>query len=757
MDKEPKGDPVSAVPDLPKEPADPSQVAFDELIATVRAYVDDEAGVALIERAYHYAKNKHGDQKRRSGEPYITHPIAVAQILTHLKVDPPTIVSALLHDVVEDTETPLKEIKAEFGEVIAQLVDGLTKIRKIKFRSTQEKMAENFRKMILAMAKDLRVIIVKLADRLHNMRTLGALPPEKRHRIAMETLDIYAPLANRLGIHGIKSELEDLCLKETKYETYREIADKVAGKKKERQNYIAEVRSILENELKRYGFETVKVYGRPKHFYSIYKKMIDRRISFEDIHDLFAFRIIVGSVKECYEALGVIHAMWKPMPGRFKDYIAMPKANLYQSLHTTVIRPNGSPAEIQIRTEEMHKVCEFGVAAHWSYKEKESDVKNADFERFGWLRQMMELQDDVKDPDEFLDAVKVDLFEEEIFVFTPKGDVIQLAHGSTPLDLAFAIHTDLGLTTVAAKVNSRITPLRSKLHSGDIVEIVTSANQKPSKDWLNFVITSKARNKIRSYLRSEQRTKSHKMGKEILTYELAQHGQDLDKLVNAKKVNLLVKTAKESSLDDLYVALGYGRVSARDIVERVFPAEDADAIQLEKLNEPHPTTKKSKVKGSGILVSGLDNVLVNFSKCCNPIPGERIMGFITRGRGVSVHRIGCARAHDLDPARRIEVSWENLGETKDSVLFTVCLRVITHDRQGILAEITSAISASGANISKAQVNVAPDMRGILEFEVTLRNLDHLQEVARKIEGIQDVMNVERHSIISNNRTFSRGR
>lgn len=718
---------------------------FSGLTTTIGNYIDNTQQLDLIAKAYRFAALKHQTQRRRSGEPYITHPLAVAEILTTLKVDAPSLMAAILHDVVEDTETPIEEINQEFGEDVADLVDGLTKIRKFKFRSTQEKMAENFRKMVLAMAKDLRVIIIKLADRLHNMRTLGSLATEKRLRISQETLDIYAPLAHRLGIYGIKSELEDLCLKEMRKDIYQKITSKIAAKKKERETYISEVKSILESELIKYGFKNAIVYGRPKHFYSIYKKMIDRKIPFEDIHDLFAFRIIVDTVKDCYEALGVVHSMWKPMPGRFKDYIAMPKANLYQSLHTTVIRPNGSPAEIQIRTTDMHKVCEFGVAAHWTYKEGSTPKQN-EHKRFEWLRQMMELQHDVKDPDEFLDAVKVDLFEEEIFVFTPKGDVIQLGINATPLDMAFAIHTDVGLKTVGAKVNGRITPLRSHLNSGDIVEILTSTSQKPSKDWLNFVTSSKARNKIRSYFRSEQRARSRKMGREMLESELAARGLDLDKLPKAK-TQALIKSSKESGLDDLFISVGYGRISLADLLPKVFPEPDAKKTTAK---QDKPTTKttapSARPPKSGVLVSGLDNILVTFGKCCNPIPGDEIIGFITRGRGVSIHRCDCNRALDLDPARRIEVSWAD--DEKKAQTHSVSLKIITRDRQGVLADITLAISAAKADIIKAQINMSPDMTGMLYFDVNLRDLSHLKEVMNKIESIEDVVSVERCAVNS---------
>lgn len=746
-----------------KRPYDPLNTGtpdeeFNYLITQVKSYMDTAEAEDKLREAYLFAAERHQHQSRASGEPYITHPLAVAIILTDLRIDLASLIAAILHDTVEDTETTLEEVEELFGKPVAELVDGLTKIGKIKFRSKQEKLAENFRKMVLAMAKDLRVILVKLADRLHNMRTLNSLPEEKRVRIAQETLDIYAPLANRLGIYGIKSELEDLCLKEVKNKAYKEISAKIDAKREARQAYISDVIDILTQELEKYGFKDAKVYGRPKHFYSIYKKMMDRRLTFEDIHDLFAFRIIVKSVKDCYEALGVVHAMWKPMPGRFKDYIAMPKANLYQSLHTTVIRPNGEPAEIQIRTEDMHKVSEFGVAAHWAYKDRKKVTPNStDLQKFSWLRQIMEWQSELTDPLEFLEAVKVDLFDEEIFVFTPKGDVLQLPSKATALDFAFAVHTDIGVHTIGAKVNGRMVQLRRPLNSGDIIEVLTSSNQKPNKDWLNFVTTSKAKNKIRSHLRTEQRNRSKTIGKELLASALTNRGMNFDKLKN-NQTEELVKIGKEARIDDVLVAIGYGKLDAPEIVAKAFPQKEnssrpgieSDLKQSRIYDRASDGSRGEpaavKRNASGVLVSGMDNILVSFARCCNPLPGDDIIGFITRGRGVTIHRQDCPRGLDMDPARKIEVTWAS--QSTDLAQHTAFLKIETKDRQGMLAEVTMAISACGANIKKANIQISNDLVGVLDFEVNVQSLTQLKEVIKKTENIPGVLSVQRRSISS---------
>ena len=745
----------SAANELPNPCQSGSTAAlFATLKQNIASYLPHQ-DLAVIDRAYEFAAHHHRHQTRRSGEPYIDHPLEVANILTTMGLDMASLIAAILHDTVEDTEATLEDVEAGFGEAVRDLVDGLTKISRIKFRSSQERLAENFRKMVMAMANDLRVILIKLGDRLHNMRTLDVLPEQKRRRIAQETLDIYAPLANRLGIYNVKSELEDLCMRQLKIDIYREISRKVASKKTQRQAYIDEVKSILEGELQKYGFTNLMVYGRPKHFYSIYKKMVERGLEFEDIHDLFAFRISVDTVKDCYEALGVVHAMWKPMPGRFKDYIAMPKANLYQSLHTTVVRPNGEPAEIQIRTHEMHQTCEYGVAAHWVYKEKNKSGSAADLKRFSWLRQFMEWKNELTDPDEFLEAVKVDLFEEEIFVFTPKGDVIQLSVEATALDFAFNVHTEIGLTTIGAKVNGRMVPLKKQLKSGDIVEILTSTNQKVGKDWLNFVTTARARNKIRSHLRAEQRDRSRRIGSDLLKQELEHHGLDFERLKRrGSSFDSMIKIAKESSLADVLVSIGYGKTNTEDLVQRAFAKQIKKSRQSDPVVAPVKPNQKNPVKrpsGGGILVHGIENVLVNFGKCCNPLPGESVVGFITRGRGVTVHRGSCPRALDMDPRRRVAANWADESEDQGGV-HAAYLRVTAKDRQGVLAEVTSAIAACGANIQKAQIRVTPELVGVLDFEITLKSLVQLQAIIRKVEGLPGIVGVERQSTYRLNMT-----
>lgn len=717
-----------------------------KLETSLKQYMD-ASSLELCHKAFEFARKAHQGQMRKSGDEYITHPVAVAKILADMHLDRDSILAAILHDTVEDTPVSLDQIKDLFGQSVATLVDGLTKISRVKFRSNQEKLAENFRKMIVAMAKDLRVILVKLADRLHNMRTLGYMNSVKARRIADETLEIYAPLANRLGIYGVKSELEDLCLRQIRYDVYQEIRAKIAAKKGEREAYIREVKEILEKELKKYNFKNFEVSGRPKHFYSIYKKMMERKVEFEDINDLFAFRVVVDSIRDCYEVLGIVHAMWKPMPGRFKDYIAMPKGNMYQSLHTTVIRPNGEPAEIQIRTREMQTVCENGVAAHWAYKERDKPELNAkDLEKFSWLRQIVQWQNELHDPDEFLEAVKVDLFDEEIFVFTPKGDVFSLPKGATTLDFAFAVHTHVGEHTVGAKINARIVPLKKELQNGDIVEILTSKTQRPNKDWLGFVKTSKARNKIRSSMRKEGRDESRLIGEEMLKVEFQKEHINIENL-SKKQIEFITKYAKESSMEDVFVAIGYGKVKPTDIlaklpreVENVITVSSDLSSQEGAHAYPERSSEKKSTSGTGIIVSGIDNVLVYSARCCNPLPGEDIVGFITRGKGISIHRTSCGRALDLDPVRKVEAHWEQSTKNASHRCY---LRVFSKNRLGVLAEVTQAMMSCGVNVTKADIRVNKNHVGVLDFEVTLKDMLQLDTLRLKLESIPSVISVER--------------
>jgi len=718
--------------------------AFAVLQEKASAYLSEQ-DLELLKKSYEFAKEAHDGQKRKTGAPYITHPLAVAIILTDLRVDSSSLVAAILHDTVEDTEVTLNDLTETFSQEISDLVDGLTKISKIRFQSKQEKLAENFRKMILAMAKDLRVIMVKLSDRLHNMRTLDNLYEEKRLRIAQETLDIYAPLAGRLGMYGIKSELEDLCFRQLKRDVYQDIAKRVAARRSERQSSTHGMLTSLRGELSEYGFENFEVYGRPKHFYSIYKKMHNKRVEFDSILDLFAYRIQVSSIKECYEVLGLVHSLWKPMPGRFKDYIAMPKPNLYQSLHTTVLKPNGDPAEIQIRTFDMHSVCEFGIAAHWAYKENKNDgPKKEDLKKFSWLRQILEWQSELKDPDEFLEAVKVDLFDEEIFVFTPNGDVIALPKKASCLDFAFAVHTELGLKTAGSKVNGRMQPLKYLLRSGDVVEIIRNKNQNPNKDWLQYVYSSKAKNKLRAFLRTEQREKARAIGEQLLNEACNAVDIQPEQLKQSKVNDALVKAAHENNFDDLTLSIGYGKVQATNVLKKVFPEKyKTNVEEIVTQEKPSPAPSKSGSKKGNIAVSGMDNILVRMARCCQPLAGESIVGFVTRGRGVSVHRSSCRRALDLDPERRIPVSWRNMDEAEAAQ--SVYLRIFCQDRSGLLSDTTSAIAAMSANILRADIRPGDGVQAKMDFEVSIRDHKQLMALIQKIEMIEGVVAVKRTS------------
>ncbi len=711
---------------------------FNDILERLTSY-NPNADTDLLKKAYVFSAKVHLGQVRLSGEPYLNHPLEVAGILTQLKLDVASVATGLLHDTVEDTLTTLEEIRKNFGEEIAQLVGGLTKISQIPLRSFEEGQAENFRKMILAMVKDIRVLLVKLADRLHNMRTLKYHVPEKQVEIAQETLDIYAPLAHRLGIDWIKSELEDLAFQYLHPDISQEIQSKIAKKERERARYIDEVKRTLMKKLYENHIEG-EVTGRLKQIYSIYQKMKVQNIDFDQVFDITAFRVIVNTIKECYDVLGIIHALWKPIPGKFKDYIGLPKENMYQSLHTSAIGPYGERIEIQIRTHEMHKIAEEGIAAHWKYKEGKA-FEEADDKQFTWLRQLLEWQRDLKDDAEFIESVKVDLFPHEVYVFTPKGKVKQFPIGATPIDFAYSIHSDVGNHCMRAKVNGKIVPLKYELRSGDTVEIMTSPGAKPSKDWLKFVKTSRAKTKIRQWFTAEEREKSITLGKEILEKELRKYNLQQVKLI---KSGDLAKVANEFSyqgVDDLIAAVGYGKVTANQIIGKILPQEKLEQQEEEQKEGrlKHFIKKITRGPKDALLIKGIDNVMVRYAGCCNPLPGDKVVGFITRGRGVTIHTSNCQNAMDDDPHRRVEVEWDSTKE----YIYPVRICVYSEDKKGLLAEISNSISSNEANIKNARVNTTDDKKAIGTFEVEIRDLNHLKKVIKGLEKIKGVNRAER--------------
>lgn len=720
-----------------------SSVAREGMLALEAKLIEYYPDVDLpkIRRAYEFSELKHTGQKRSSGDPYIIHPVGVATILAELHLDVDSIVTGLLHDTVEDTGATFEEVDKIFGRTVAELVDGVTKISRITFRTTEEKQAENFRKMIVAMAKDIRVILVKLADRTHNMRTLEHLPERKQREIAQETLDIYAPLANRLGINWMKAELEDLCFSYLRPEAYQKLKVQVAKKRGEREKYIGEVISTIEEKLKEYGIKA-DVTGRPKHFYSIFKKMEQRSVEFEEIHDVIAFRIIVENITECYKALGVMHAAFRPIAGRFKDYIAMPKPNNYQSLHTTVIGPYGERLEIQIRTQEMHQIANSGVAAHWKYKEGRAQIEK----NMAWLNRLMESHQNLKDPNEFLESVKMDLYPGDVYVFTPQGEVKEFPEGSTPIDFAYAVHTNLGHATVGAKVNGKMVPLRYKLKNGDTVEIVTAPTQKPSKDWIKVVRTSRAASKIRAFVKQEERTKARGMGEEILERELRKFGYSVDRVMKSGDVTKVLKDFNVKTIEDLYVAIGFGRLIPKEVVQKVIPettpkaAEDEDRSFLEKVIST--AAQKSEVRNA-VMVGDMDDVLIRYAKCCSPIPGDSIVGFITRGRGVTVHTANCSKAMEGGKDRQIPVAWNKPAGESARNRRSVKIKVHCEDTPGLLATMTQVISASGVNISKATVRTTREKKASCIFEVLVTDLEQLVKVMSALEAKQGIIHVER--------------
>jgi GTP pyrophosphokinase len=694
------------------------------------------ADLELVNRAYRFSEMSHKGQQRASGEPYLSHPLEVAGLLVDFKMDVTTVTAGLLHDVLEDTRATKDDLAREFGPEIAELVDGVTKIGKLAFSSREERQAENFRKMVVAMAHDLRVLMIKLADRLHNMRTLDYLAPEKAKKIAQETLDIYAPLAHRLGMAKVKAELEDLALRVMQPEDYLELMRRVAKRRLEREAEINALIALLQDKLGEVGIES-KIAGRPKHFYSIWKKMHEGGREFDEIYDLTAVRVLTKTVRDCYGALGVIHSLWKPVPGRFKDFIAMPKVNMYQSLHTTVIGPKGDPVEIQIRTWEMHRVAEEGIAAHWLYKEKKGDRDRFD-EAFTWLRQLMESQKEMKDPKEFLDTVRFDLFPDEVYVVTPKGDVKALPEGSTPIDFAYAVHTDVGHHCVGAKVNGKLVPLRYTLRQGDIVEVVASPTQHPSRDWLKIVKSSRSKAKINQWLKIEERARSLELGRELFDREVKKYRLVPATLLGSDEMKKLLAEMGYVTADDLLAAMGYGKASVRQVLGKLAPT-----VVREHDQQPEAKPQRAPRKSDGaVRISGVDDVLVRFGKCCSPVPGDGIVGFITRGRGLTVHARDCMTVvkNVLDKERLLAVEWDGGEPAKRPVKIAV---YIGRDRPGVLAEITAAISSRQGNIIKAEITVTDDGKGLNHFVIEVVDLQQLQGIMQAIRDVKDVMNVER--------------
>ncbi len=715
-----------------------------DLIHRVHAY-HPTADTELIQRAYDFSHRAHQGQLRKSGDPYFVHPARVAGIITELRLDTASVCAGLLHDVVEDTLLSLGEVEKEFGGEIASLVDGVTKLSKINFTSKEDRQAENFRKMVVAMARDIRVLLVKLCDRVDNMRTLQHMKPEAQERIARETMEIYAPLANRLGIQSFKSELEDLAFKYLEPDAFSEISSAIQKSKRERDKYIEHVCKTLASRLAEQGFQS-DVTGRAKHVYSIWRKMTSQQCGIDQIHDLIAFRVLVESVSDCYAALGVVHSMWLPVPGRFKDYVALPKPNMYQSLHTTVIGPGRERVEIQIRTHEMHRVAERGIAAHWKYKERGGGVADSDAAKFGWLRQLVEWQKELKDPAEFLEGVKVDLFQDEVYVFTPKGDVRVFPRGASPIDFAYAIHSQLGDHITGARINGKLEPLRYKLKSGDVIEVLSSPNQHPSKDWLEFAGTTRAKAKIRNFLRTEEREKSQKLGRELLERELHKAGVSLSKLLrNEAEFRHVMEELKVGNQEEFFVLIGYGKISPQDVIQIVAPKAPEDgppSLPRPELREGRIENLVRKVTGKdegGIRLNGIDDVLVRYARCCNPLPGDDILGFITRGRGLTIHRRGCTKAFDTDPERRVEITWE----TKAKINRAVQLRVTTANRPGILATVGQTFSAQGINISEANCRAGDDGRAVNVFTFMCTDMDQLKGVMKALQKVQGVVHVER--------------
>jgi len=712
---------------------------IEELIEKVRRYNPD-AQVDLLRRAYDFSARAHEGQLRRSGEPYLAHPLAVAEILTVLKLDVPAIVAGLLHDTIEDTVRTRAQIEEEFGKDIARLVDGVTKIGKIHFKNYEETQAENFRKMLISMADDIRVILIKLADRLHNMRTIEHLDPEQQKKIAQETIEIYAPLANRLGIGWMRGELEDLCFKTIKPDVYNALAQRVAKRREEREAYIREVIGIVKAQLAEHGLVGEAV-GRPKHLYSIYQKMEEQEIGFEEVYDLTAVRVITDTQMNCYAIMGLIHALWRPVPGRFKDYIGVPKSNHYQSLHTTVVGPKGEHVEFQIRTREMHRVAEEGIAAHWTYKER-GEIDERDKLVFAWLRQLLESHQDLTDNRQFMESVKLNLYSDVVYVFTPKGTVKELVKGSTPIDFAYAIHTEIGDHCSGAKVNGKMAPLKYQLRSGDTLEILTSPGQVPHKDWLKFVKTPRAKTKIKHWLRVEEAKRSLELGKRLLEREMRRHHLALGSFLKTARLQELAQASGLAGPDELLAAIGYGRLSAVQIANKLMPEgteQTATSLPTEVVDKA--AAKRTAAEEKSVKVRGASDLMIRLSKCCAPVPGDRIIGYITRGRGLTIHTMDCPNldALDYEKARLVEVDWD----TAHPSTVPVKISTLTLDKPGMLANVSAAITHAEANISRADISTREDRKAILDFIVEVKDTAHIDRVLKAVERIDGVLQTRR--------------
>ena len=711
-------------------------IRLNDITSLVLSY-HPNADIELIEKAYVYSAKAHQGQIRLSGEPYLSHPLEAAYLLAQLKMDVICIAAGLLHDAIEDTDANLAEIRDLFGEETANIVDGVTKISKMQFVSKEQRQAENVRKMILAMSSDIRVILVKLADRLHNMRTLGFQPESKQISIATETLDIYAPLAGRMGINWIKSSLEDLCLFYLEPEIYAKIKDETAQTRGETEKFMTEVKRILSVNLEKSNIQAT-IKARQKHFYSIYKKMSDQDLTVNQVHDILAFRVIVNSIKECYEVLGHIHSIWKPVAGRFKDYISVPKANMYQSLHTTVIGPLGERMEVQIRTWEMNRVAEVGIAAHWKYKEGSIATKT-DQKQFSWLQQLLDWQKNLKDPQEFMESVKMDLFPDEVYIFTPKGEVKAFPKGATIIDFAYSIHSEVGEKCVGAKVNGRMVPLRYQLENGNIVEVKTSSKQHPNKDWLKFVKTPRAKTKIRQWIRTEEREQSISFGRSILEKSFQHEGLTLTNIFKSEQISAVAKELSFQSVEDLIAQIGFGKISPRQVVGRLKPKLGIKEDKSQSLVSKVVSRFKRPKTGHGIKVDGVSDMLIHFAKCCRPLPGEQVVGFITRGRGITIHQKGCRHVKKADPDRLVSVSWD----PTEKEAYPATLRITSVERKGILADISSIISQKDANIIHAEIKTTVDNKGISFFTIEVENYKQIQEIMGAIKKVRNVLIVER--------------